>query len=404
MDIFRVNIVFVSLLSSLHLSSSQRAKRLGHYFTTTHHKSSAAVRMIKRTASEAFAELPRSRSLSPSSKTHSERPPSHHRPSYGLPSPPYSPRSPIQSAPAILKDPEIPGLELYSVPPQNGVVNEDDDSVLYRILTGLEYSRAQHAKGRPVLQTTRFALNEREHRYPGSALNVLCQASKRGHATRVAIGFFEGDIHELWETGVPRPDWVTEGAIGGVHDPQWFYGIDAAQVKAGPFATEVDVKKAQATLNGAETRRRNRLEKSQKQVRIDWKLQEGLRRQELGQKMYDSDGNGSDDSLPASSVSDSSTTDYGDSDDEPLMLRLSKWKVTQQSRTPLRPPTTSSRRKSVSSDDSDAYVPSSTTNSDDSDGGQSRPTINSSNISQSRRNRSLSSNDDDEPLVTMFPK
>lgn len=120
--------------------------------------------------------------------------------------------------------------------------------------------------------------------------------------------------------------------------------------------------------------------------------------------MYDSDGNGSEDSLPASSVSDSSTTDYDDSDDEPLMPRLSKWKVTQQSRTPVRPPTTSSRRESVSSDDSDAYVPSSTTNSDDSDGGQSQPTVNSSNISQSRGNRSSSSSDDDEPLVTMFPK
>lgn len=206
MDIFRVNIVFVSLLSSPHLSSSRRAKRLGHYFTTTHHRNSATVRMTKRTAIEAFAELPRSRSLSPSSKTLSERPPSHHRPSYGLPSPPYSPRSPIQSAPARLKDLEVPGLELYSVPPRNGVVNEDDDSVLYRILTGLEYSRAQHAKGRPLLQTTRFALNEQEHRYPGSALNVLRQASNKGHTTRVAIGFLEGDIHELWKIGVPRPD------------------------------------------------------------------------------------------------------------------------------------------------------------------------------------------------------
>lgn len=107
-------------------------------------------------------------------------------------------------------------------------VDEEDDPLLYRVLTGVEYTRAQHAQGRPVIQITRFVLNTRDQLH-GRALSVLREARRDGLATRVAID----DEREFWEIGVPRPDWVTEGALGGVHDPQWWHGLDAAEIRAG---------------------------------------------------------------------------------------------------------------------------------------------------------------------------
>lgn len=110
----------------------------------------------------------------------------------------------------------------------NEAVDEEDDPLLYRVLTGVEYTRAQHVQGRPVIQITRFVLNTRDQLH-GRAFSVLRELGRDGLATRVAID----DEREFWEIGVPRPDWVTEGALGGVHDPQWWHGLMLPRLELG---------------------------------------------------------------------------------------------------------------------------------------------------------------------------
>ncbi|KAJ4372717.1 hypothetical protein N0V86_008082 [Didymella sp. IMI 355093] len=321
--------------------------------------------MAKRTASNAFQESQRFRSLSPLSK----------KSKYRLSSPPYSPNRPVQSAPARLES-RISHLD--SDPDSSGheVVDEDENLLLYRILTGLEYTRAQHAQSKLVMQTTRFSINKRENLHPGSALSVLRQAGLDGFATRVVLS----DEHETWEIGVPRPDWVTEGAFEGLHDPQWWYGIDAAQVKAGPFPDEADVKKARAALKEAETRRNKRPKKSKKEQETNWKLKEGRRRQKSGLKMNDSDIS-SDDS----------------SDDEPLM---SNPKAVQQTRLTYVSSNTSIRIESESSEKSDAYEPSSSSDANYSDNEPRRNDSRTENI----LNPHDSNSSDDEPLISKMRK
>lgn len=131
---------------------------------------------------------------------------------------------------------------------------------------------------------------------------------------------------------------------------------DAAEIRAGPHADDADVNRARAVLKGTETRRRNKLEKSageksKKQQDTDWKLEEGFRRQQLGLKMNDSDESDIDtdrdlfvsggiDSSSSGSSSDS------DSDDEPLILRLPRWRPEQQDRSAA---TTDASRESLES-------------------------------------------------------
>ena len=276
--------------------------------------------MSERTANKASARPLHSRTLRSSSK----------RDASESSSQPYLPERSARSAPSRF---ELRS-EQRSIRPDlsdEQAIDEEDDPLLYRVLTGVEYTRTQHAEGRPIMQTTRFALNTQEQRH-WRALGALRRAGREGLATRIAIN----DEGEIWEIGVPRPDWVTEGALGGVHDPQWWHGLDAAEIRAGPHADDTDVNRARAVLKGTETRRRNRLEKtagekSKKEQEIDWKLEEGLRRQRLGLKMNDSDDSDTDRSLFTPLGSDgSSSSGPSDSDDEPLILRLPRWRAEQQ--------------------------------------------------------------------------
>jgi hypothetical protein len=297
--------------------------------------------MSKRTADEESARSRRLGSLRSASKRNASE----------SSSPPYLPRRSVRSAPqqrsiqsdlsdeeAVDEEDEEAIEEEYDQDIEeedDEAVDEESDPLLYRVLTGVEYTRAQYAQGRPVMQTTRFVLNTREHIH-GRALRVLREAGRDGIATRVAMD----DEREVWEIGVPRPDWVTEGALGGVHDPQWWHGLDAAEIRAGPHADDADVNRARTVLKGMETRRKNTLkksagEKSKKQQDTDLKLEEGLGRQQLGLKMNDSDDSETDRSLfiaEGSDSSSSSSSSDSDSDDEPLIRRLPRWRAEQQAR------------------------------------------------------------------------
>jgi len=77
--------------------------------------------------------------------------------------------------------------------------------------------------------------------------------------------------------GVPRPDWVKQGGWLGIQDPQWWVGRSVAELKAGPWADELEVRRVEGRMRGVEKGKRERKEK----------LREGLRRQREGLGMCD---------------------------------------------------------------------------------------------------------------------
>lgn len=145
--------------------------------------------------------------------------------------------------------------------------SQDDSELLDRIHSGIQYTHEQRRARNPVAQTTRFQISTTEAS-SRTALSLL-----RRHATLIAAapGF------ELFELGIPRPDWVREGDFLGLHDPQWWVGRTAAEIKAGPLADEQDVRRARAYLKGQETKRGRRKGLTGREKEIGWKLVEGLR-------------------------------------------------------------------------------------------------------------------------------
>ena len=69
-------------------------------------------------------------------------------------------------------------------------------------------------------------------------------------------------------------------------------GKSAAQVKAGPHAEEGDVKRAAGHIKGMMTRRERKKEMTGREREIEWKLNEGVRRQEEGLRMWGDIGGG----------------------------------------------------------------------------------------------------------------
>ncbi len=146
---------------------------------------------------------------------------------------------------------------------------EEQQDLLRRIQECVEYTQSQAAKGETALQTTRFAVSTSP---PRPALELLRRYGKL---------VLTLDKHEVREIGCPRPDWVTQGIVpGGVHDPQWWLNKTLAEVKAGPYAKESDVKRAAAHLKGLETKRGKKKAPTAREKEIEGKLRRGLQWQE----------------------------------------------------------------------------------------------------------------------------
>ncbi|KAH7067451.1 hypothetical protein BKA63DRAFT_582333 [Paraphoma chrysanthemicola] len=166
----------------------------------------------------------------------------------------------------------------------------DMDPVLLRIYNGIRYSRAQLRKNLPIMQTTHFTIPvPPDTPADGTALVLLRRAEEDGFATFV----LESSFHIVFELGMPVPYVVPEGAgVRLIHDPQWWAGKSAAEVKAGPHAEAKDVRRAEGNLKGLATRNEKKAVKSKRQREMEEKLREGLRRQDAKGKMCDSDEDG----------------------------------------------------------------------------------------------------------------
>lgn len=157
---------------------------------------------------------------------------------------------------------------------------EEADALLDRIHSGIRYMQHQHQLGQPVQQTTRFQIDT-SNPLSRPALTLL-----RRHATLIA----SAPSFELFELGIPRPAWVKEGELPGVHDPQWWVGKSQAEIKAGPFADEEGVRRAAAQLKGLETKlKKKKKGLSARERETEWKLSEGLRRQTEALALEDND-------------------------------------------------------------------------------------------------------------------
>jgi hypothetical protein len=173
-------------------------------------------------------------------------------------------------------EPIAPSVSVPLVESDSESESEDEsETLLERIHSCIAYTRAQHALGEAVAQVTRFSVS--------TTANLGILSLLRLHGTLIA----SAANFEEYELGVPRPDWVAQGILPGVHDPQWWVGKTAAEVKAGAHADEAMVKRAAAHLKCLQTKRDKKKGLTAHEKENEWKLKEGLRRQEAGEKMGD---------------------------------------------------------------------------------------------------------------------
>ncbi|KAF2637989.1 hypothetical protein P280DRAFT_87430 [Massarina eburnea CBS 473.64] len=186
---------------------------------------------------------------------------------------------------------------------------EETPNRISRIRDCIAYSRTQRQTDQPYQSTTDFTLTI-THPALTTSLQLLRSAVTSGLAFLVGSTLRE----ETFRIGV-RP--VIRGLRSPV-DPTWFAVKSRAEIKAGPLADEKDVKKAGTALKGADTRRRNEVKKAgrdgktRKEMEVEDKLAEGLRRQEAGERMHDSSSVDDEDE-----DEDDGSEDDSDSDSQP---------------------------------------------------------------------------------------
>ncbi|USP81831.1 SPS1, Serine/threonine protein kinase [Curvularia clavata] len=149
------------------------------------------------------------------------------------------------------------------------------DHLLDRIRLGVAYMERQQALCERIMQNTRFQIDTTDES-TREALTLLCS-----YGTLVASAPF----FELFEIGIPRPDWVAEGDLPGIHDPQWWVGKSQAEIKAGPHADEADVRRAAGHLKGLKTRQSKKRGLTAREKENKWKLNAAMRSQERSSRV-----------------------------------------------------------------------------------------------------------------------
>ncbi|OAL05463.1 hypothetical protein IQ06DRAFT_300601 [Phaeosphaeriaceae sp. SRC1lsM3a] len=192
----------------------------------------------------------------------------------------------LQPPPKPLDVP-TPDGEDYSLEDDNV---EEHDLLLERVKSGIEYTKSRKAQNLPVLQTTRFSIHlAAKKQKPSEAHTAALSLLRASPATII----YTAKDREVFELGCKNLYMVAEG-VGHTSPigPQWWVDKSAAEIKAGPLAAEEDLRKAHAKIKELETNRRKRVLPTQKQINMDWKLAEGLRRQKEGLEMFAAEDEG----------------------------------------------------------------------------------------------------------------
>jgi hypothetical protein len=111
---------------------------------------------------------------------------------------------------------------------------------------------------------------------------------RKAYQNGFAVLIYTASDEECYEVGIEplKPEFRA-----GI-DPQWWVHKTAGEIKAGPLADDAEINKASATLKGLETKRLKDEQKgavARRQRGVEGKLEEGLRRQETGERMWDDD-------------------------------------------------------------------------------------------------------------------
>ncbi|KAF2647954.1 hypothetical protein K491DRAFT_784392 [Lophiostoma macrostomum CBS 122681] len=160
-----------------------------------------------------------------------------------------------------------------------------DNFQMNRITDAIDYSSECHKAGKPPLTVGRFEVTIST----APIADMLLQGAVDDKLAVLIWHTHEKNCYEIGIRPVP-PAFSTNVGL----DPHWWVGKSDAEVKVadGPLATKAQVKKMEAFLKGLETKKNKPAKKkavaTQKKETED-KLAEGLRRQEAGEQMYDSD-------------------------------------------------------------------------------------------------------------------
>ncbi|KAF2008394.1 hypothetical protein BU24DRAFT_468991 [Aaosphaeria arxii CBS 175.79] len=157
-------------------------------------------------------------------------------------------------------------------------LDDDETWQISRISAGIAYAKYCRDKGKTPQQTADYRLSTRSSRI---AIHSMQDASKEGLAERV----WRTDDEVCYRLPVPP---VAHGFRD--KNPLWWYNKTPAEIKAGPFATAEEITTVENQLNALEqkrVRKRRRTLLMQAQLRMERKLQEGLRRTTLGLPMCD---------------------------------------------------------------------------------------------------------------------
>ncbi|KAF2468688.1 uncharacterized protein BDR25DRAFT_357045 [Lindgomyces ingoldianus] len=121
------------------------------------------------------------------------------------------------------------------------------DPLVKRIQEAIEYTRGMLAVGQSILvhhQLTIPVNSVADHE--AEAFDLLRQAHKAGLADLIYTNFEA----ECYKIGAARKDTVGYGLI----DPLWWIGKSAAEIKAGPFANDDDIRREESILKGLKTK------------------------------------------------------------------------------------------------------------------------------------------------------
>jgi hypothetical protein len=167
-------------------------------------------------------------------------------------------------------------------------VEADTEGLLACIQRGINYTRSRLSDNLPITQTTRFEIPLQTATYTPSDTHVSALALLRASA---AIVILKSPTRIVFELGMPNPYIIAEGAGVRLDDvAQWWADKSTAEIKAGQFADQLDVRKAESKLKELATKRiKKGSAKTVKEKEIESKLQEGLRRQEVGLSMAEDD-------------------------------------------------------------------------------------------------------------------
>ncbi|KAF1835956.1 hypothetical protein BDW02DRAFT_264859 [Decorospora gaudefroyi] len=131
-------------------------------------------------------------------------------------------------------EPPTKSLGLYNT-------NADED-LLHRIQTALTYTQQCHTTKTNPRSTRRFLIPITS---PSSQiLSTLRRATQHG----VAHLIFSTPQTECYELGVPPPPVPGGYPYFSSGSPQWWVGLSPAQIRAGPGASEREVKRAAGEL------------------------------------------------------------------------------------------------------------------------------------------------------------